>query len=105
MIILRNLIWIWSVSYLIVLLWYKLNSNFIGDFYKKHYDYFDYDFYQIAFYVVSFIGAPFIVVPIIVGEICLLGMKIPRKIIMWFKIMKIEDKDARKKLRKELRDL
>ena len=105
MIILRNLIWIWTVCYIIDLLWYKFNTNFIGDFYKKHYDYFDYDFYRILFYLVTLIGAPLIAGVIIVGEVYLFLTFLPRKIKAWFAIWRISDKEVRKKLRKELRNL
>ena len=105
MIILRNLIWVWTISYIIDLLWYKFNPDFIEDHHRDNYHYFDYDFYKMFLYVVTLIAAPLIASVIIASEIYLFFRFLPRRIKLWITVSKIKDKEARKLLKRELRNL
>jgi hypothetical protein len=102
--ILQILIWAWVLMYIFVVLWYKKNPDFI-DGYHGEFDFFDYNFFKSAVYIFSLITAP-----AIFSVLLVLGIKefilIDLRKIKWFiKIMKIKDRDRRKELWKELKDI
>ena len=105
MIALRNLFWIWTISYLIVLWWLKRNPKVIKDFYVGYCSYLDYDFFTIFYMIVTFIIAPLVAFILVLAEIYIFLYFLPRKIIIWFKIWGVDDKELRKELRKKLRNL
>jgi len=102
--ILQILIWVWVLSYISVLLWYKKNPEFI-DGYHNDFIYFDYDFFKLMVYIFSLITAPAIFSVLVVKGIKEFILIDLRKVGSFIKIMKIKDKESRKKLLKELKDI
>lgn len=102
--ILQILVWVWVLSYIAVLLWYKKNPKFIEE-YHNDFIYFDYDFFKSMLYIFSLITAPAIFSVLVVKGVKEFIVVDLRKVITFIKIMKLKDKEVRKKLLKELKDI
>lgn len=98
-------LWIWTVTFFFNAIWYYYNPKFVKKNHKEKYNFLDYNTYLIVLYIVTLILAPFLFLNIIIGEIKILLVILYKKIQLELKIRKIKDKNARKKLRKKLRQI
>lgn len=105
MTLLQIIVWGWLGLFLIVATWYYHNTKFVKSYYKKNFTDFNYNTYLNILYITSFILTPILFIVIITEETTLLIFKTYKKFLLELKIRKIKDKNVRKRLRKQLKEL
>ena len=91
--------------FLIVATLYYHNTEFVKNYYNNKFSNFNYITYLNILYITSFILAPILFIVIVTEETILLIFKTYKKFLLELKIRKIKDKNVRKKLRKQLKEL
>jgi hypothetical protein len=88
------IIWIWVICFLINLWWLKINPEFVDEFYMD-FEIFTFEVYKIILYFAVFVGAPMISTIIIWGEVKTFFILLPRRVKLFFKAIKIKDRELR----------
>lgn len=103
--ILRTLLWIWTLSFLFMFVWIRLNKTWVNDFYNKKYTEFTFEFFELLLYLVSFIIAPLLAPVTLITEIW------GRVYIKWYKwrllyrISKLKNSEAKQILRRDIKNV
>jgi len=107
MIIINILIWIWVITFLINIIWFQYNPKCLDDFfyensllYKSSYSY-----HYIIIHIAILITAPIVFYYIIIGELRNYITIWKLKRILRKKTKKIENKEVRNQLKKQINNI
>mgnify|MGYP006274802131 CR=1 FL=1 len=100
--LIQIILWIWVVTFLVDVIWFQINPNFLKDYHKNNLSYFEYSFYIKLMYLITLIVAPFIFLTIVVGEIRGLYVFFTYKWKLKRKLKKLKNKEVEEFLNDEL---
>ena len=102
---LQILIWLWVITFLIDVIWYRFNPDFLKWYYDETFYYFEYSFFIKLVYAFTLIVAPIIFVVMIAGEIRGLWVFWTYKWKLKRKIDQLDDNEAKEYLDNELKKI